>query len=297
MRELTTEPSIVVHRASARRITYGEIISNLSISSELPEVRETELKSEDDFRIIGSNIPRYDVAAKVNGSAIYSIDVDLPGMLYATVLHSPVKGGEPLKVNNEHVLLQRPGVLRVLTLKDAVAIVADNFQAAYLAEKELTVDWSEVSKLKNHSNESSLDKHLAMVSDLEKKGLPIQEKGDITEALSQASTTYESEYFSDYFYHAHLEPLNAVANVKSDGSVDVWAGTQAPTHCTRSVAAELSIDVPQVNLHRTYLGGAFGRRGAQDHDFVIDAVQVSREMGKPVKVIWSRESDVKCGRF
>ncbi|NKB35960.1 MAG: molybdopterin-dependent oxidoreductase [Gammaproteobacteria bacterium] len=295
--ELSTEPSVVIHPASARSITYGEIIPNLKISNALPEIKDSDLKSEDDFRIIGSKIPRYDVPAKVNGSAIYSIDVDLPGMLYATVLHSPVKGGEPLKVHNEAALLQRPGILRVVKLKDAIAIVADNYQAAYLAEKDLKADWSEVEKLKNHSSEPSLTKHLAMVSNPELKGLPIQEKGNITEALSQAAASYQSEYLSDYFYHAHLEPLNAVADVKTNGSVEVWAGTQAPTHCTRSVAAELGIDVSKVNLHRSYLGGAFGRRGGQDHDFVIDAVQLSREMQKPVKVIWSRESDVKCGRF
>ncbi len=295
--ELSTEPGVVVHRASARRITYGEIVSKLKIDKELPGVDDTDLKSEEDFRIIGSNIPRYDVAAKVNGSAIYSIDVDLPGMLYATVLHSPVKGGKPLKVHNEQALLQRPGILRVVKLKDAIAIVADNYQAAYLAEKELEADWSVVKKLKDHSNELGLAKHLAMVNNSEMKGLPIQEKGNISEAWSKAAASYESEYLSDYFYHAHLEPLNAVADVKSNGSVEIWAGTQAPTHCTRSVAAELGIDVSQVKLHRTYLGGAFGRRGGQDHDFVIDAVQLSREMQKPLKVIWSRESDVKCGRF
>jgi isoquinoline 1-oxidoreductase subunit beta len=297
LRELKTEPGVVIHKTSKRQLSYGEIIRHIKTVDQLPKITEAELKSEDDFRIIGSDIPRYDVPAKVNGSALYSIDVDLPDMLFATVLHSPVKGGVPIKVVNKAMIEKRPQILRVLKLPDAIAVVAETYQAAYLAEKELIIQWSQVEKLNNYDDKTGLAQHLAMVRDTNVKGMPIQQIGSLSDASKIEKKTYQAEYLSDYFYHAQLEPLNAVARVNSDKTVDVWAGTQAPTHCTRSVAAEMGIDVTKVNLHRTYLGGAFGRRGGQDHDFVIDAVQLSREMKRPVKVIWSREADVKIGRY
>lgn len=276
LQELKTELGVVIHKTSGQQLSYGEIVRHVDKTKHLPEITESELKSEKNFRIIGSNIPRYDVPAKANGSALYSIDVDLPDMLFATVMHSPVKGGVPLEVINKAEIEKRPQILRVMMLPDAVAVVAETYQAAYLAEKELIIDWSEVEKLKHYSDKTGLARHLAMVRDSGLKGMPIQQIGNVSEASDIEKKTYQAEYLSDYFYHAHLEPLNAVARVNLDQSVDVWAGTQAPTHCTRSVAAEMGIDTKNVKLHRTYLGGAFGRRGGQDHDYVIDAVQLSR---------------------
>lgn len=295
--ELRTEPGVVVHEVSSRRLAYGEIAGLIKHTAELPEVSAADLKAEDAFRIIGSDLPRYDIPEKVNGSALYSIDVNLPGMLYATVTHSPVKGGVPLAINNKSQIEKRPGILRVVSLPDAVAIVARTYEAAHMAEKQLQVEWTRVDKLKHYSDASGLEEHLRMVRDASLAGMPIQQTGDINKGLTQATKKYQAEYLSDYLYHAQLEPLNAVASINTDNSVDVWAGTQAPTHCTRSVAKELGIEVSKVRLHRTYLGGAFGRRGGQDHDYVIDAVQLSREMQAPVKVIWSREADVKTARL
>lgn len=298
MEELTTEPGMVVHTDTLRRIRYGEI-AKLDIEYDpLPEVTESDLKPIDQFRIIGSDLPRYDVPGKVTGSALYSIDVNLPGMVFATVTHSPVKGGIPLSISNETQIAKRTDILRIIKLPDAVAIVSRTYEAAYLAEKELDIAWSKVNKLVNYSDAKGLEMHSRLARDTSLKGMPVQEQGDAHEALKAAAKTWQAEYLSDYLYHAQMEPLNAVANVKENGkTVEVWAGTQAPTHCVRSVARELGIAVDKVQLHRTYLGGAFGRRGAQDHDFVIDAVQLSRHMKLPVKVIWSRESDVRTGRF
>lgn len=295
--ELETEAGVVVHRATSRRLSYGDIIAKVELIDALPDIKEGDLKADEDFRIIGSDIPRYDLPAKVNGSALYSIDVDLPGMLFATVTHSPVKGGVPLKVINRKAIEKLPEILRVVKLPDGVAIVSQTYEAAYLAEKELKIKWSQVEKLKGYNDRQGLEDHLAMVRNSKLKGMPIQKIGNVSEAWKGAAKKYEAEFLSDYIYHAQLEPLNSVARLNADNSVDVWAGTQAPTHCTRAVAAELGIDINKVNLHRTYLGGAFGRRGGQDHDYVIDAVQLSREMLKPAKVIWSREADVKTGRF
>lgn len=298
MDELHTEAGVVIHAKTSRRMRYGEIVSQLDMVEEIPEVSESDLKAEKDFRIIGSDVPRYDLPEKVDGTARYSIDVALPGMLYATVLHSPVKGAVPIRVKNRKAIEGYAGVKKVVDLPDAVAVVATSYESAYLAEKQLEIEWSEVKKLRDYSDKSGLATHLAMVRDSKLQGMPIQQKGEIAKAEAMISRRYAAEYQADYLYHAHLEPLNAVARVSDDARhVEVWAGTQAPTHCTRSIAAELGIDVQNVVLHRSYLGGAFGRRGGQDHDYVIDAVQLSRIMKSPVKAIWSREADVKAGRF
>lgn len=298
LEELETEPSTVIHRPSSRRYSYGEVAQLVHPSAPLPTIDETDLKDESNFRIIGSDIHRYDIPDKVAGSPIFSIDIDLPDMVFATVTHSPVKGGTPLKIKNAKLIAKRPNILRLITLPDAVAIVARTYEAAYEAEKILDIEWSTVDKLLNFSDSRALETHLQLIREPSQNGITVQQQGNINDALKNAKKQYQAEYLSDYLYHAQMEPLNAVAHVLPGGKgVEIWAGTQAPTHCVRAAAKELGIEEKSVTLHRTHLGGGFGRRGAMDQDFVIDAVQVSREMQLPVKVIWSRESDVKTGRF
>lgn len=296
--DLATEPSVVIHEKSGRRLSYGEIASFIEVPAQLPEISKMDLKSADQFHIMGKNIPRYDIPQKVTGGTIYSIDVNLPGMVYATVNRAPVRGASPVEVENESAIRALPNVIEVISLSDAVAVVARTYEAAFKAEKELEIKWSEVPKLAGYNQDKGLEDHMKAARDLNVKAKPLQKKGDISQALQQSAKVYEAEYRTEYHYHAQMEPLNSVAQVKDGGkSVDVWAGTQTPTHCTRSVAAALGIPVENVQLHRTMLGGAFGRRAAQDHDFVVDSVLLSQKVGKPVKVIWSRETDVKAGRF
>ena len=296
--ELQTAPSKVVHPPTARVATYGELVALIDKSQTLPEVSTAELKSEDEFRIIGSDVPRYDIPEKVAGKALYSIDVDLPKMLYATVIHSPVKGEVPLGIKNAAKIKQRSGIVKIVTLDDAVAIVAHSYDAAYKAEKLLQIEWSKVGKLNLYNNRNSLELHLKLLRDADSTSFPIQTVGNINSAFSEAHKTWQAEYTSDYLYHAQMEPLNAVADVNvNEGTANIWVGTQAPTHCVRAVAKELGFSTDKINLHRTYLGGGFGRRGAQDHDYVLDAVRLSKRLQQPVKVIWSRETDVKVGRF
>ena len=296
--ELNTEPGLVLHGATNRQLTYGEIVGLAEPPTPVPEVTENDLKSQADFRIIGTDLPRYDIPAKVNGSPLYSIDVNLPGMVFASVIHNPHPGAPPVRVKNKADSTQQPDILDIVMLPDAVAVVAKTIEAALKVEKTLDIEWRELAKLANYSDAAGLLDHAQQINNSAVKGMPLQEIGDIDSALAGAAKVYAAEYRSDYLYHAQLEPLNAVAHVMQDGkSVEVWAGTQAPTHCTRSVAAALGIAAENINLHRSYLGGAFGRRGAQDHDYVIDAVLLSKHMRAPVKVIWSRENDVKAGRF
>jgi len=295
---LSTKPSRVVHTTTGRQISYGDLAALVNVNEPVPKVTEASLKSEENFRIIGADLPRCDLPEKVNGSAQYSIDVDLPHMVYATVLHSPVNGAKVLGIKNLAEIKKRPHIIDVIILPGAVAVVANRYEAALNAEPYLQVEWSTVKKLQDFSDQQALRNLLSLVRDDDVKGFVVQEIGNVEQALKSAVKVWEREYFCDFVYHGQIEPLNAVASVNStDKTVTLWAGTQAPTYCVRAVADELGINKKQVTLHRMYLGGSFGRRGAQDHDYVVDAVRLSKRLQLPVKVIWTRTTDVRAGRF
>ena len=295
--ELTTEPSVVVHAKSGQRLSYGEIAGFATLPKTLPTISEKDLKDPSQFRLIGHEIPRLDIPPKTNGSAIYSIDIRLPNMVYATVVRAPVLGATPISVNDAEVSKMRD-VLKVMQLPpDRVAIAARTYEAALAAERALKITWSKIAQ-NEFDSDRAMEEQSAIARDLNKAGVQVQNTGDIVAALSGAAKVYKAEYRTEFVYHAQLEPLNSVSWVKDGGkSVEVWAGSQTPTHLTRSVAEALGISPENVLLHRTYLGGGFGRRSAQDHDWAVDSALVSKELGQPVKVIWSRESDVRFGRF
>ncbi len=295
--ELTTEPSVVVHARSGQRLSYGEIASFAALPETLPTVLEKDLKDPNQFRLIGHDVARVDVPAKTNGSAQYSIDVRLPNMVYATVVRAPVLGATPTSVNAEEVSKMRD-VLKVMQLPpDRVAIAARTYEAALAAERALKITWSKIAQ-SEFDSERAMEQQSAIARDLSKAGTVVQNAGDAVAAFSGAAKVYKAEYRTEFVYHAQLEPLNSVSWVKDGGkSVEVWAGSQTPTHLRRSVAQALGIAPENVQLHRTYLGGGFGRRSAMDHDWAVDSALVSKELGQPVKVIWSRESDVRFGRF
>jgi isoquinoline 1-oxidoreductase beta subunit len=295
--ELSTEPSVVLHAKSGRRLSYGEVASFAKMPVTLPAVSAKDLKDPSRFRLIGHDIPRRDIPDKTNGLATYSIDIRLPNMVYATVLRAPVLGATPLSVNDDAVSVMRD-VLKVMRLApDRVAVAARTYEAALAAERALKVTWSKAPG-DGFDSDRALEEQATIARDLSRTGYPVQKRGDVFAALTGAAKVYEAEYRTEFVYHAQLEPLNSVSWVKDDGrSVEIWAGSQAPTHLVRSVAEALGIMPAKVLLHRTQLGGGFGRRSAQDHDWAVDSALLSRELGRPVKVIWSRESDVRFGRF
>jgi isoquinoline 1-oxidoreductase beta subunit len=295
--ELTTEPSVVVHAKTGKRLTYGEIAGFATLPETLPPVSEKDLKDPSTFRLIGHEIPRLDIPIKTDGSATYSIDVRMPNMVYATVVRAPVLGATPVSVNDAEVSKMRD-VIKVMQFPpDRVAIAARTYEAALAAERALKITWSKIAQ-NEFDSERALEEQSAIARDLSKPGVQVQNTGDVIAALNGAAKVYKAEYRTEYVYHAQLEPLNSVSWVRDGGkSAEVWAGSQTPTHLTRSIAQALGIAPENVQLHRTYLGGGFGRRSAQDHDWAVDSALVSKELGVPVKVIWSRESDVRFGRF
>ena len=295
--ELTTEPSVVLHAKSGQRLSYGEIASFATLPDTLPALSEKDLKDPSQFRLIGHEVPRVDIPNKTDGSATYSIDVRLPNMLYATIVRAPVLGATPLSVNDAEVSKMHD-VVKVMQLPpDRVAVAARTYEAALAAERGLKITWSKIAQ-SAFDSDRAMEEQSAIARDASKAGTIVQNTGDAVAALKGAAKIYQAEYRTEFVYHAQLEPLNSVSWVKDGGkNVEVWAGSQTPTHLVRSVAEALGIAPENVTLHRTYLGGGFGRRSAMDHDWAVDSALVSKELGQPVKVIWSRESDVRFGRF
>lgn len=292
---LSTEPSLVVDPASGKRLSYGEIAAAGKVPATLPTVDRSELKARKEFRIIGTSVPRHDIPLKVNGTAQYAIDVHLPGMVYATSRHAPVHGAEPGSWN-EAEIKSMPGVLATVRLDNGVAVIADRFERALAARDALNIAW-EKGAAEGFDSEQALHEHYVKIHDdagAEKETLHAQ--GDADAAFAGAARTYTSSYRSDLGYHAQMEPLNAVVRLNAAGDqVEVWDGTQAPDNCRRSVASALGFNEDQVTVHQCYMGGAFGRRSRPD--YTVEAALIAREVGRPVKLIWTREEDIAHGMF
>lgn len=293
--ELKTEPSVVVHPASGRRMTYGEIASFAKMPAAMPDIRAEELKKQSEFRIIGKSVPRHDIPAKVNGTAQYSIDVHLPGMVYASTVHSPVHQGRPERWNDAEVRAL-PGVIDVVKVQTGVAVVAAGMEHVLAAREALDVKWSNVARGARYSSEAMLqDGYAKIAADPHAQSSTIDRKGDDKAAFANAARTFRKSYRSDYGYHAQMEPLNAVARFNADGTVEVWEGTQAPGMSRAGLARALGIDRSKIIHHQQYLGGGFGRRS--NNDYAIEAALIAREVKRPVKMIWTREEDLANGMF
>jgi isoquinoline 1-oxidoreductase beta subunit len=294
VKTLRTEPGFVVD-ASGRKLSYGEIASFATVPSPLPALDKGELKDKSQFRYIGRPMPRRDTPLKVNGTAQYAIDVSLPGMVYATARHSPVHGGAPEGWNDESVKRMR-GVLGTVRLPDGVAIIADSFPHAMAARSALEVKWNK-GAADGFDSESALHSaYLKVHSDQAAKTQTLDSKGDAKAAFAAAAKTYKAEYFSDYGYHAQMEPLNAVARLDSSLThVEIWEGTQAPDASRAAVAKALGFKLDQVTLHQCYMGGGFGRRSLGD--YAAEAALIAKEVKRPVKLVWTREEDIAHGMF
>jgi isoquinoline 1-oxidoreductase beta subunit len=292
---LATEPGFVVDPATGRRMSYGEIAGFGTVPATPPAVDKSELKDKSQYRLIGKSVPRRDIPAKVNGSAQYAIDVRLPGMVYATVRHSPVHGGAPESWNEDKVSSMR-GVLGTIRLPEGVAVIADSLPHALAARGALEVAWKP-GKAEGFDSEKALaDTYVKVHADPSAKRQTLDSKGDAKAAFGSAARTYKSEYRSDYGYHAQMEPLNAVARFNEAGDrVEVWEGTQAPDVARARIAKALGFKPAQVTLHQCYMGGGFGRRTLGDYG--TEAALVARAARRPVKLVWTREEDLGHGMF
>ena len=296
------ERGAVVHAPSKRRLTYGKLVAK---AAQLPVPKDPPLKDPKDFRLLGTRVPRLDTPAKVDGSAVFGIDVKAPGMLVASIERCPVFGGT-LKSYDATKAKAVPGVRAVVALEPSpwtgttgawaagcaagVAVVADTYWQAMTGRKALQVEWDEGAA-------ASLDSdgiRAEFLKRAEQPGVEARKDGDAAAALAGAAKRVEAVYEVPFLHHATMEPMSCTAHVRSDGC-DVWVPTQNQTRA-QEVAAELTgLPKEQVRVHTTFLGGGFGRR--LEPDFVSEAVRVSKAAGAPVKVIWSREDDVQHGFY
>jgi isoquinoline 1-oxidoreductase beta subunit len=292
--ELTTEPSTVVHASTGRRMSYGEIASFATAPAQPPAIDPAkDLKSADKYRILGKGTPRVDVPAKSNGRAKYGIDARVPGMVYATFVRSPVRDSGPQSSNTVEVK-KLPGIVDVVTLDHGVAVVGETFDAVRKARRQLKVTWRTGLPGEAVNTDKDLETYLGDGRDPKRVGVEWKSKGDAPKAISEAASVVTREYLTDPVYHAQMEPMNALADVRRDG-VEIWVGTQAPTRTVLDVAKALGTTPEMVKVNQQFLGGGFGRRATVETS--VDAALVSKAVGRPVKLILSREDDIGAGTF
>jgi isoquinoline 1-oxidoreductase beta subunit len=291
---LKTENGFVIH-PSGKKLSYGEIAELGKVPSPLPSVDKGELKDKSRFRFIGKPVPRRDTPLKVNGTAQYAIDVQLPGMVYATARHSPVHGGAPESWNDAQVKGMK-GVIGTAKLRDGVAVLADTLPHAMAARTALQVKWK-AGPAAGFDSEAVLNGDYRKIhADPGAKVQVLDSKGDAKAAFAAAAKKLKAEYFSDYGYHAQMEPLNAVARMNAAGdAIEVWEGTQAPDSSRSAVAKALGFSPEQVTIHQCYMGGGFGRRTLGD--YAAECAVIAREAKRPVKLVWTRDEDLQHGMF
>lgn len=293
---LRTESSVVVG-PDGQRAGYGALAALGTEGVTVPGADTVALKDRSQFRIIGHDIPRRDVPAKSTGTAVYAIDVDVPNMAYGAVLRAPVEDEVPTRVNDT-AARDVPGVIDVITLPDGVAVVATSLWAALGARGVLEVEWSDTSPFRSSNSQATLAEYAKAADAPGAEGVVWAEKGDAPGTIASADRQFSQLYLSDYAYHGQIEPMAAVADVDADGQgAEVWAGTQTQSWTARTVAQTLDIPVEAVRLNMMTMGGGFGRRTALMQNYVRDAVLCSKAVSRPVKVIWTREDDVKQGTF
>jgi isoquinoline 1-oxidoreductase beta subunit len=280
--ECRAENGAVLHTGSKRRLTYGSLAE---AASKLQPPQTVKLKDPSQFRIIGKPTKRIDTPKKVNGTAIFGVDVRLPKMLHASVEHCPVFGGKVVSFDATKAKAI-PGVKDVVQIPTGVAVVADNTWTAFQARKALEIKWDEGS----NAGATSASIRQTLIDALQKPGVSSRKEGDAAGALASAAQKVEAVYEAPYQAHATMEPMNGTADVRPDG-VDVWVPTQFQTTAQSTAAGIAGVKPDAVNVHTTYLGGGFGRRGWSD--YVAESAQVSKAMGVPVQVTWSREDDIQ----
>ncbi|HVN72144.1 MAG TPA: xanthine dehydrogenase family protein molybdopterin-binding subunit [Desulfomonilia bacterium] len=277
-----------VINAAGRSLSYGELVET---AAKMPVPKDVELKKPDTCKILGKPQHRIDNRVKVYGTALFGLDADLPGMLTSVVAHSPVFGWKTAGFNADKAK-EVPGVKEVVLIPTGVAVVADDFWAARKGRELLEVVWDEGewAKLSTEGMRAEYRKLSAT------PGIVARKEGDPDQAFAKAARRLSAEYEVPYLAHACMEPLNCTVDLKAD-SCDIWTGTQAQTANQLAAAKVTGLMPEQIRIHTTFLGGGFGRRGNPHSDFVVEAVEVAKAVGKPVKLIWTREDDMKGGFY
>jgi len=280
--ECRAEQGAVIHAPSGRRVTYGRLVAT---AATLPVPADPPLKDPKDWKIIGTRVSRLDTPAKVDGSAQFGIDVRVPGMLVAVIERCPVFGGKVRSFDAARAQAV-PGVRHVVQVSTGIAVVADGYWPATKGREALQVTWDEGP----NAGVSSESIARLFAQRAARSGAVARHEGSPDAAMSTAVARVEAVYEAPFLAHATMEPMNCTAHVRADG-VDIWAPTQFQTGAQQISAGIGGVAPEKVNVHTTYLGGGFGRRF--ELDFIQEALETSKAVGAPVKVVWSREDDIR----
>jgi len=284
--ECTAFNGTVKHKKSNRSLTYGQLCLK---AAKLQIPKEPRLKNESEFRYIGKPVPRVDIPEKVSGKAIFGLDVKVPDMLYGVIARPPAYGAKPVSFDQKAAEGVK-GVRNVVPTPMGVIVCAETLDAAWKGRNALKVQWDKgtLPQMDNNFIEKTF------MEDLDKPGSVAAKVGDAQKALGEAQKKIEATYFVPFVAHTTMEPMNCTAHVQKD-RCDVWVPTQAQL-VSRMLAAQFAELPPdKVQIHTTLLGCGLGRRAAPD--FVIEAVVASKVSGKPVKLVWTREEDIKYDFF
>ncbi len=288
--EISVEKGVVLHPATGRRASFGELAENASRLAPPPDVR---LKNPSAFGLIGKQNERLDIEAKVDATALYAMDMRLPGMLTALVARPPRFGGR-VKSFDGAAALTLPGVLNVVEIPQGVAVVATGFWEASQGRNALRIEWDD-SGAEMRSSDQLFEDFRAKA---ETPGLTARNSGDAEAALASAAQTLDATFEFPYLAHAPLEPLNCVARL-SDGGCEIWAGDQFQTIDQANAASAAGLDPRLVRINTVFAGGSFGRRANPTSDYIVEAVHIARALGgkAPIHLIWTREDDIRGGRY
>ncbi|MGB8010142.1 MAG: molybdopterin cofactor-binding domain-containing protein [Terriglobales bacterium] len=303
-KECTTEPHFVVHKASGRKLPYGEIAA-AAAKLPVPKKEDVPLKDRAEWRYIGKESNSlFDLPEIVTGQAIFGMDATMPNMVYASIEHPPVLG-QKIKSYDDQAALKVPGVQKTLTIDPfkpphlfqplgGVAVIADNTYAAFKGRKSLKIEWDSSP----HASYNSAPFRKTLEATSRQPGKVVRNVGDVDAAFAKASQAgmkiIEAEYYTPHLAHVSMEPPVAVAEYRN-GKVLAWAPTQNPQAVQETIAGVLGIKKEDVTCHVTLLGGGFGRKSKPDQ--VAEAAVLSKQLGKPVKVVWSREDDIRFDFF
>jgi len=272
----------VLHPPTGRRATYGELTAD---AARMPVPKDVALKRPQDFKLIGTPAKRLDTPAKVNGTAVYGIDVQPPGVKIATLAQSPVFGGRVKNLDDAAAKAVK-GVRQIVRLDDAVAVVADHMGAAKKGLAALKIEWDDGPHAKLTTE--------AVAGELEKAtlnpGAVAQNIGDVDRAMASAVTKVEATYHLPFLAHATMEPMNCTVHVRKDGC-EIWIGSQAVARVQAAAAKTTGLPLDKVVVHNHLIGGGFGRR--LEADGAARAVQIAQHVDGPVKVVWTREEDIQ----
>jgi isoquinoline 1-oxidoreductase beta subunit len=285
---LRAENGYVIDAAGGRRASFGSLANS---AATLTPPKDVPLKDPKDFKLIGKATRRLDTPAKVNGSAQFGLDVQIPGMMTAVIARAPVFGGKVVSVNAEQAKAVG-GVKDVVQVPSGVAVIATGFWPAKLGRERLEIKWDDGPNA-SLSTAGMREQYATLAKT---PGTVARKVGDPANALAGAAKTITAEYEVPYLAHAMMEPLNCVVDLRSD-RCEIWTGTQFQTVDRMVAAATAGLKPEQVQIHTTLLGGGFGRRANPASDFIVEAVQVAKASKVPVKVVWTREDDIRGGWY